>query len=77
MGLVPCLAATSGSVTFCRGVMSGAINWRQLEQQLGAEPGYMREVWPLVHSPEEYGGVRDSTLVTADHFMRQEEYFVN
>ena len=31
VGLTPCLAATSGSVTFCRGVMSGAINWSQLE----------------------------------------------
>ena len=31
VGVVPCLAATSGSVNFCRGVMSGAINWSQLE----------------------------------------------
>ena len=70
VGLAPCLAATSGSVTFCRGVMSGAINWRQLERQLREEPGYLRDVWPLVHSPEEYGRIRDEDKVTADHFMR-------
>ena len=70
VGLTPCLAATSGSVTFCRGVMSGAINWSQLERQLREEPGYLRDVWPLVHSPEEYGKMKDEDKVTAGHFMR-------
>jgi len=67
VGLVPCLAATSGSVTFCQGVMSGAINWKQLEQQLSKDPDYLTKVWPLVHSPENYP---HPEKLTASHFMR-------
>ena len=69
VGLVPCLAATSGSVTFCRGVMSGAINWSQLERQLREEPGYLRDVWPLVQSPEENGMMKYEDKVTAIHVV--------
>ena len=68
VGLVPCLAATSGSVTFCEGVMSGAINWRQLERQLAADPRYIAEVWPLVRSPEQYPD--PGPAIPAAHYMR-------
>jgi len=49
IALVPCLAWTSGSVTFCQGVMAGAIDWRLLTKQLGE---WRDEVWNLVESPE-------------------------
>ena len=67
VGVVPCLAATSASVTFCQGVMSRAINWRQLEQQLRDCPQYEDEVWPLVQSPEKY---QPPAQLSADFFMR-------
>ena len=67
VGLVPCLAATSASVTFCQGVMSRAINWRQLEQQLRDSPDYRDLVWPLVRSPETY---QPPPQLSADFFMR-------
>jgi len=52
IGLVPCLSWTSASVTFCQGVMSRAINWKLLEDQLSKVKEYKTEVWELVHSPE-------------------------
>jgi len=52
IGLVPCLSWTSASVTFCQGVMSRAINWRQLQEQLSDKHEYKTSVWELVHSPE-------------------------
>jgi len=67
VGLVPCLAATSGSVTFCQGVMSKAINWKQLEDQLASDNLYSTDVWPLVHSPEPY---QPPDSLTASFFMR-------
>ena len=67
VGLVPCLAATSGSVTFCRGVMSKAINWSQLEQQLSSDTRHMSHVWPLVTTPEHYDPPH---TVTAGYYMR-------
>ena len=67
VGLVPCLASTSASVTFCQGVMSRAINWRQLEQQLRDSPDYRNLVWPLVRSPERY---QAPPQLSADFFMR-------
>ena len=67
LGIVPCLAATSASVTFCQGVMSRAINWSQLEQQLRDRPQYWSEVWPLVQSPENYDPPQQ---LSARHFMR-------
>ena len=35
IGIVPCLALSSSSSTFTKGVMSGAIPWHLLEKQLG------------------------------------------
>jgi len=52
IGLVPCLSWTSASVTFCQGVMSKAINWRLLRDQLSEIKEYKSSVWGLVHSPE-------------------------
>lgn len=52
IALVPCLTATSGSVTFCQGVMAKAINWKQLTQQYDQNEKYKSELWHLVDSPE-------------------------
>merc|ERR1711892_93 len=52
IGLVPCLSWTSGSVTFCQGVMSKAINWKLMEKQLCMIREYKTDVWDLVNSPE-------------------------
>ena len=52
IGLVPCLSWTSGSVTFCQGVMSKAINWKLLEEQFSMIREYKTDVWDLVNSPE-------------------------
>eukprot|EP00092_Neocalanus_flemingeri_P105639 GFUD01135433.1.p1 GENE.GFUD01135433.1~~GFUD01135433.1.p1 ORF type:complete len:423 (+),score=146.17 GFUD01135433.1:51-1271(+) len=52
IGLVPCLSWTSGSVTFCQGVMSKAINWKLLEEQFTKTREYKTDVWDLVDSPE-------------------------
>jgi len=52
VALVPCLAWTSGSVTFCQGVMSRAINWKQLSQQFDEGQKYRTEVLHLLNSPE-------------------------
>lgn len=50
--LVPCLAWTSGSSTFCQGVMARAINWRNLHKQYQQDLDYKTKVRPLVSSPE-------------------------
>ena len=50
VALVPCMAWTSGSVTFCQGVMAGAVPWPLLRHQLTGDWG--AEVWSLVDSPE-------------------------
>jgi len=52
IGLVPCLSWTSGSVTFCQGVMSKAINWELMKKQLTMVEEYKKDVWSLVNSPE-------------------------
>jgi len=52
IALVPCLSWTSGSVTFCQGVMSRAINWRELNKQYVDRRDFWTEVWDMVHSPE-------------------------
>ena len=52
IGLVPCLSWTSASVTFCNGVMSKAINWKLMENQLKKDEELYHQVWKLVHSPE-------------------------
>jgi len=49
--LVPCLAWTTASVTFCQGVMADAINWRQLYTQYESNNEY-KKVWQFVESPE-------------------------
>ncbi|XP_023321753.1 protein ABHD18 [Eurytemora carolleeae] len=50
--LVPCLASTSASVTFCQGVMTRAINWKQLHEQYENNPDYKNKIWELLNSPE-------------------------
>lgn len=52
IALVPCLTATSASVTFCQGVMAKAINWNQLTQQYQQNQQYKSQLWHLVESPE-------------------------
>lgn len=52
ISLVPCLAWTSASVTFCQGVMAQAINWKQLREQYESMEEYKTQVWDLVRSPE-------------------------
>jgi len=52
VGLVPCLSWTSGSVTFCQGVMSKAIPWELMREQLSRVEEYKKNVWSLVDSPE-------------------------
>jgi len=52
IALVPCLSWTSGSVTFCQGVMSRAINWTELSRQYRERETFWKEVWDLVQSPE-------------------------
>jgi hypothetical protein len=64
VALVPCLAWTSGSVTFCQGVMSGAINWQLLGDQLG---DWREDVWQMVESPEFDPADRDKFLAYPDY----------
>lgn len=52
VALVPCLAGTSASQTFCKGVMSRAINWNQLKEQFESGSLYRTEVLGLLESPE-------------------------
>jgi len=67
--LVPCLAWTTASVTFCQGVMADAINWRQLCTQYEGNTEY-RKVWDYVESPEfskDSADVKENFL--ADSFL--------
>lgn len=50
--LVPCLAWTSASVTFCQGVMAKAINWQNLYKQFESNVEYKNKIWGLIDSPE-------------------------
>lgn len=71
--LVPCLAWSSGSVTFCQGVMAKAINWELLYQQYSTDIDYKTKVWELVNSPEfsKEGGSSDQFL--KDSFLSPEK----
>jgi len=67
--LVPCLAWTSASVTFCQGVMADAINWKQLYNQYENNDEY-KKVWNLLHSPEfEQDRIRKKDEFLADSFL--------
>jgi len=78
VGLVPCLSWTSGSVTFCQGVMSKAIPWELMREQLSRVEEYKKNVWSLVDSPEfdsekRYSSkhrVEERKNCQALHFMR-------
>lgn len=70
ISLVPCLAWTSASVTFCQGVMAQAINWKQLKEQYESMDQYRTQVWELVRSPEfELSGLRGEGLFLEDSFL--------
>jgi len=73
IALVPCLSWTSGSVTFCQGVMSRAIDWKQLSQQFNEGRAYKTEVLDLLVSPE-FGETnnyfKEEREKEALHFMR-------
>lgn len=73
IALVPCLSWTSGSVTFCQGVMSRAIDWKQLSKQFNEGRAYKAEVLDLLVSPE-FGETnnyfKEEREKEALHFMR-------
>ncbi len=50
VGVVPCLAWTSASLTFTEGVLSGAINWPMLENQLRSTRAYRRDILAMCRS---------------------------
>ena len=50
VGVVPCLAWTSASLTFTEGVLSGAINWPLLESQLRANREYGNDILAMCRS---------------------------
>ena len=50
VGVVPCLAWTSASLTFTEGVLSGAINWPILESQLLSTREYRRDILAMCSS---------------------------
>lgn len=52
IALVPCLSWTSASVTFTKGVMTGAIPWHFLEKQYSTLSGYREEIIKMVQSEE-------------------------
>lgn len=68
--LVPCLSWTSGSVTFCQGVMASAINWRQLHEQYQQNKDYKNKVLNLISSPEfKYDGGYTGDQFLMDSFL--------
>lgn len=68
ISLVPCLAWTSASVTFCQGVMAQAINWKQLREQYESTSEYRTQILELVRSPE--FEVRRIVEGVEDNFLR-------
>lgn len=50
LGLVPCLSWTSASLTFTRGVLTGAIPWDLLEKQYASYNAYRDEVVSLIEN---------------------------
>lgn len=52
IALIPCLAWTSASVTFTKGVMSGAIPWDVLCKQYQETNAYKDEILHMVHCEE-------------------------
>jgi hypothetical protein len=68
--LVPCLSWTSGSVTFCQGVMAKAINWKQLHEQYEQNEEYKTKVLNLISSPEfSYDGGYSADQFLKDSFL--------
>ena len=49
---MPCLSWTSGSLTFTKGVLTGAIPWDLLEQQYASRNAYKEEVVRLIEFEE-------------------------
>jgi len=52
IGLVPCLSWTSASLTFTKGVLTGAINWDLLEKQYSKHNAYKEEVLKMIEFEE-------------------------
>ena len=52
MGLVPCLSWTSGTLSYTKGVLSGAIPWDLLEKQYMKDNAYKEEVLKLIEGEE-------------------------
>ncbi|XP_078457095.1 protein ABHD18 isoform X3 [Lampetra fluviatilis] len=69
--LVPCLSWSTASAVFTTGVLSHAVNWRQLEQQYASESEYEEEITRLL----EYCGM-DSFRMGQD-FVRQSSDTLN
>uniref|UniRef100_S4RCR1 Abhydrolase domain containing 18 n=1 Tax=Petromyzon marinus TaxID=7757 RepID=S4RCR1_PETMA len=69
--LVPCLSWSTASAVFTTGVLSHAVNWRQLEQQYASESEYEEEITRLL----EYCGM-DSFRMGQD-FVRNSSDTLN
>lgn len=52
IGLVPCLSWTSASLTFTKGVLTGAINWDLLEKQYCQHNAYKEVVVKMIEFEE-------------------------
>ena len=53
ISLIPCLSWSTASVVFTKGVMSGAIPWKVLENQYAEDTIYKEELKNMIVSPEE------------------------
>lgn len=67
IALIPCLSWTTASTVFCRGVMSGSISWKVLENQYSMDTVYGEEIKQTLLSPEEFLG---STYNMGQDFVR-------
>lgn len=67
LSLIPCLSWSTASGVFTKGVMSGAIPWKLLENQYAEDSVYDEELKNMIISPEEIWG---STYSMGQEFVR-------
>ncbi|UYV63316.1 C4orf29 [Cordylochernes scorpioides] len=72
LALAPCLSWTTASTVFTQGVMSAAVPWRLLEDQLKKVPAYLEDILPSFTYPYKESAEPADTAApcTARQFMR-------
>jgi len=72
IALVPCLSWTSGSLTFTRGALSGAINWNLLKEQYATSQAFKEDIKNLVRCEDNAFQAGKEFAKNLDHLASEE-----